>query len=238
MNKHVFRAGLIVVLFMLVTSGAMLVKAQTDATAGMDELCGLNPGLHAAITDTLASYPPSGYEDTETYLSLMYFWGAVIKDAEWCTTGRRAGIDPDLTERTLRWHYGNASEFMRQYTAMVQSGVPAATPVPTPEPTPNLFTGTGTRTERVNLDSGLWIAHIAVTENEECFASVCIPGNFIVQMESVNDGSQALLVNELAKEWEGSVTVRVGDGILELSPGPQIMSVDAEGSWSIRFEKE
>lgn len=114
----------------------MLIKAQTAATEGMDELCGLNPGLHAAITDTLASHPPGGYEDTETYLSLMYFWGAVIKDGEWCTNGRRAGIDPDLTERTLRWHYGNASEFMRQYTAMVKGTLPEATATATPTPAP------------------------------------------------------------------------------------------------------
>ncbi len=131
MGKHILKAGLTVaVLLMLMTSGAVLLNAQTAATEGMDELCGLNPGLHAAITQTLASHPPMGYEDTETYQSLMYFWATVIKDAEWCATGRLAGIDPDLAERTMRWHYGNASEFMRQYREMVQGALPTATPIP------------------------------------------------------------------------------------------------------------
>ena len=111
----------------------------TQATQGTDELCALNPGLHAAITDTLASWPPTGYEDTDTYRSLMYFWGGVIKDAEWCQNWREGGVDPDLVERTMRWHYGNASEFMRQYQAMVQGETPTATPTTVPAtvtPTP------------------------------------------------------------------------------------------------------
>ena len=109
-------AALLVGLTLLVVSGVSLKYAQAAPSA--EELCALNPGLHAAITDTLTRWPPTGYEDTDTYRSLMYFWGTVSKDAEWCQNERGGGIAPDLVERTMTWHYGNASEFMRQYEAM------------------------------------------------------------------------------------------------------------------------
>lgn len=233
MKWHVFRAGLIVgVLFMLATSGAMLIKAQTAATEGMDELCGLNPGLHAAITDTLASHPPRGYEDTETYLSLMYFWGAVIKDAEWCTNGRRAGIDPDLAERTLRWHYGNASEFMRQYTAMVQGVVPTSTPTavpptpaptavpPTPTPTavpePIVLEGIGqTATDTFTLAEGIY--SVAFTHNGS--------SNFIVYAHE--GAARDLLVNSIGY-YRGSRPLT--------GPGDFVLDIQADGAWSVHIE--
>ncbi len=112
--------------------GSTPTATPAQASPGVEELCNLNPGLHTAITDTLTRWPPTSYEHTDTYRSLMYFWGAVIKDAEWCQGERRLGVDPDIVERTMTWHYGNASEFMRQYEALRQPATPTPTPTATP----------------------------------------------------------------------------------------------------------
>ena len=172
MSMSVLKASLIVIVpIMFMVSSAVILNAQTPATEGTDELCGLNPGLHAAITSTLASHPPTGYEDTETYRSLMYFWGTVIKDAEWCQNGRMVGVDPDLAERTMRWHYGNASEFMRQYTEMVQgtstpapAATPSATPVPA-APAASVWTVGDRYTDGITGTISVQIVTIAVSHN-------------------------------------------------------------------------
>ena len=109
-----------------------------------------------------------------------------------------------------------------------------------PVPDPIELTGSGTSTERIELSEGLWTADITVTGNESCFESIgCSPTNFAVTIESVSsDGGSELLVNEIEEDWGGSVLVRVEEGFMSLAPGRQIVSVDAKGSWAIRFVRE
>ena len=178
--------------------------AQDQATTGTDELCALNPGLHAAITDTLARWPPTGYEHTDAYRSLMYFWGTVIKDAEWCQNGRGGGIDPDLAERTMRWHYGNASEFMRRYEALRQP----ATPTPTPTATP----------AALSFPSMVAMARpsVVLIENSEGRGSGVI-------FETAGE-SAWVLTNEHVVGYDATVTVTVND--VSLFTGT-VLGVDA-----------
>ena len=184
--------------------------AQDQATTGTDELCALNPGLHAAITDTLARWPPTVYEHTDTYRSLMYFWGTVIKDAEWCQNGRGGGIDPDLAERTMRWHYGNASEFMRQYEALRQPATP--TPIPTPTPTPTATPAA------LSFPSMVAMARPSVVRIE---TSVGNGSGVIFE----TDGESALvLTNEHVVGYDATVTITVND--VSLFTGT-VLGVDA-----------
>ena len=112
--------------------------------------------------------------------------------------------------------------------------VPTATPTPIPVE-PISISGSGTKTERVDLEAGLWTVEISITDNEDCGFGSCSETNFVVRVESVNGDSRELLANEIADEWTGSTTVRVGSGLFDLAPGKQIVSVDAEGDWAIRF---
>ena len=114
------------------------------------------------------------------------------------------------------------------------------TPRPTRAPTQppvNELSGQGQGTEPINLTSGLWIVHVSVRDNSACSSGVCFDQHFAVSIEGVNGGT-ALVVNQIASEWSGSDTVRVGGGLLELAPGKQIVSVASRGKWTVRFQKQ
>ena len=129
------------------------------------------------------------------------------------------------------------------------TATPTATPTPEPTPTPLPtatstpvppihLEGVGTRTERVELVAGLWTVQASVAGNQDCTFGSCYPTNFIVQIESVDDGSFEGLVNEIGAAWSGSTTLRVGEGFLALMPGRQVVSVDASGAWTLDFTRE
>ena len=116
---------------------------------------------------------------------------------------------------------------------------PASTVMP---PTPIVvesieLSGEGTKTERVTLVEGLWTVDASVTNNQDCSFGSCIASNFIVQIESTEDTGMDLIANEIVEDWSGSTTLRVG-GMMGLAPGRQIVSVDSEGVWTIRFTLE
>ena len=114
-----------------------------------------------------------------------------------------------------------------------------ATPVRPTAPQGSIeLSGRGTKTTPIELQAGLWTVEMSTTDNEDCSFGSCSEANFIVRVESVNDDSNELLANEITDEWTGSTTVRVGSGLFNLVPGKQIVSVDAEGNWAIRFVLE
>ncbi len=111
-------------------------------------------------------------------------------------------------------------------TAQVASP-PAARPV--------ALSGRGTSTTTVDLTDGLFTVVINVTGNTDDDR----PTNIAVKIESVQ-GGQELLVNEIAANWSGSVTVRVGSSRLDLGPGRSIISVDAASgaTWEISIQPQ
>ena len=121
--------------------------------------------------------------------------------------------------------------------ASVQVPAPTSTPTPTPTTAPNQQTvtlsGTGSSTKSFSLTSGLWIAELSLTGNEDCSYRSCIDDNFIVWINSVSGGS-VLAANEIETSWTGSEVFRVGSSYLaDLEPGRQVMDVDAAGSWTV-----
>ena len=66
------------------------------------------------------------------------------------------------------------------------------------------FPAAGLKTERVDLEAGLWTVEISITDNEDCGFGSCSETNFVVRVESVNGDSRELLANEIADEWTGS----------------------------------
>ncbi len=127
-------------------------------------------------------------------------------------------------------------------TAMA-TALPTDTPEPTPMPTatpvvvaPIVLSGAGTKTERVELVEGLYTVDMRVENNENCDSGSCVPGHFSMQIESAEGAGFDLMANEIAQDWSGSTTIRVVGP--RLSPGKQIVSVDAEGVWAIRFTLE
>ena len=114
-----------------------------------------------------------------------------------------------------------------------------ATPVrPTAPQVPIEISGKGTNTTPIELQAGLWSVEISMTDNEDCSFGSCREAHFAIWVESVNGDSRELLANEIANDWAGSTTVRVGGRLFDLAPGKQIVSVDAEGDWAIRFVLE
>ena len=100
------------------------------------------------------------------------------------------------------------------------------------------LSGRGTATRRVRLDPGLWTVALRVSGNLDRTFGSAIEDNFIVGIESVAGDASAVLANEIASRWTGSETLRVGRGFLALTPGVQVVSVDATGSWELVFQRE
>lgn len=100
------------------------------------------------------------------------------------------------------------------------------------------LSGRGTATRRVRLDPGLWTVALRVSGNLDRTFGSAIEDNFIVGIESVTGDASAVLANEIASRWTGSETLRVGRGFLALTPGVQVVSVDATGAWELVFQRE
>lgn len=100
------------------------------------------------------------------------------------------------------------------------------------------LSGQGTATRRVRLDPGLWTVALRVSGNLDRTFGSAIEDNFIVGIESVAGDASAVLANEIASRWTGSETLRVGRGFLALTPGVQVVSVDATGAWELVFQRE
>ncbi len=122
---------------------------------------------------------------------------------------------------------------------LVPTATPTFTPTPTPTSTPVpirvAIEGSGSNVETVNLVEGLYIVALEVSGNENCLFGSCSGTNFIASIEGV-DGGTGSLANEIASEWSGSATLRIGTGLFEVTPGTQVVSVNAEGDWSITFD--
>ena len=129
---------------------------------------------------------------------------------------------------------------------------PTHTPVPTSTPettetpeateTPNtnviLLSGQGTQTNAIELTEGLWTVSVVLTNNESCFINSCTETNFSVRVASVSGGDK-LVFNEIASELTISNIMRVHDeSTYQVVKGKSIVSVDAEGDWTITFNKE
>ena len=110
---------------------------------------------------------------------------------------------------------------------------PTAAPAAPAPPVSITLDGGGTEVWDVSLPSGQYTAQISVINNQDCSYGSCLDDNFIVEVQSVSDGATELLANEIAKTWKGTVTFRVGSGLFDLSPGDQLISVDASGDWEI-----
>ena len=113
---------------------------------------------------------------------------------------------------------------------------PAPAPPTTHIPEPINISGSGTAVASISLlTEGLWVANISVSANEDCSYGECTEDNFIVQIQSVDGSAVELPVNEIAKDWNGAVTVSVG-GLFGLAAGNQIVTIDAAGDWNISFD--
>ena len=115
----------------------------------------------------------------------------------------------------------------------------ASTPASSPDASGRLnLSGRGTATRRIRLDSGLWTVALQVSGNLDRTFGSAIEDNFIVSIESADGDASAILANEIAARWTGSETLRVGRGFLALTPGVQVVSVDATGAWELVFQRE
>ena len=115
------------------------------------------------------------------------------------------------------------------------------TPTPTATPTSAsafTVTGSGTDTREVTLTSGVWTLAMQISGNTECLFGTCIPSAFVVTMESVSGSWVELATSQLTADWNGQVVLRVGSGLVSLTPGRQIVSVTAAAAseWTLTFQ--
>ena len=95
--------------------------------------------------------------------------------------------------------------------------------IPIVPPEATVFSGTGDRVLRTTLEGGDYVFTISHAGE----------GHFVVILHDDDDGLK-VLANEVG-QYLGEVLVRVGDHILELSPGPMIIEVSADGDWEIEI---
>lgn len=97
-----------------------------------NEICSQIPAFLEARDYTLTTWPTAASMDAAA--GLTYFSAMVEADHSWCTSPSPAD-SAGLVDRTLRWHFGNASEALRQYQITAQSVPTTAAPAPaTPAP--------------------------------------------------------------------------------------------------------
>ena len=115
---------------------------------------------------------------------------------------------------------------------------PTYTPAPTftpeasetPEPETIVLSGAGIQAKSIELSTGLWTVAVVLVNNDSSY--------FGVILESVAGGNE-LLFNEIASEFTGSTALRVQDeSNYRVVQGKSIVSVDAEGDWTLTFTKE
>ena len=99
---------------------------------------------------------------------------------------------------------------------------------------PISLNGSGTATRNITLAEGLWTVAYSVKDNLNRGRGT----NFVVKVEAVAGGSE-LIANEIGGVLSGTTTMRVGDGLLQLSPGKAILSVDAaaRGKWTVTLTR-
>ena len=95
--------------------------------------------------------------------------------------------------------------------------------------------GSGTTTRNITLVEGLWTVSYSVTGNVEHGSGT----NFIVKVEAVAGGAE-LIANEITAALSGTTTMRVGQGLLALTPGKSVVSVNAapNSSWTLMFTRQ
>ncbi|MCY3782544.1 MAG: hypothetical protein OXG79_02030 [Chloroflexi bacterium] len=141
----------------------------------------------------------------------------------------RRGWDPCVTWATDQRN--SAIRGLRElgYTVTAPGELPIAGNVIT-------LVGKGTATRSVTLTEGHWAVIYQVADNQDDSGSAA---NFIVKVEAVGGGSE--LIADATSRWVGGNTsLRVGSGILELSPGEAVVSVDAgsQGRWALLLTKQ
>ena len=139
-----------------------------------------------------------------------------------------------------------------QRNALPFESTPTPTPEPTYTPTPTstseatgtpapetiVLSGQGTQTNAIELTEGLWTVSVALANNESCFMGTCMETNFAVRIASVSGGDE-LIFNEIASNLTISSMIRVLDeSTYKVVQGKSIVSVDAEGDWTLTFTKE
>ena len=92
-----------------------------------------------------------------------------------------------------------------------------------PTPTSASFSGNGDDVVQCSLSEG--IQTFEMTHNGTA--------NFGIWIYD-DAGGQDLLVNEIGS-YEGKQAIRVGSGFLDLSPGPCVLEITADGEWSIEI---
>ena len=153
------------------------------------------------------------------FIVIIIVIGAVIG-----AVGGNTGADPAPRTTT------------RAATARVTQAVTARS-TPRASVAPISLNGSGTATRNITLTDGLWTVTYRVTGNQSDFGGGGT--NFIVQIEAVAGGSE-LIANEIDTGVSGTTTMRVGDGLFDLSPGKAIVSVDAaaRGKWTVTLKRE
>ena len=93
-----------------------------------------------------------------------------------------------------------------------------------------MLSGAGIQAKSIELSTGLWTVAVVLVNNDSSY--------FGVILESVAGGNE-LLFNEIASEFTGSTALRVQDeSNYRVVQGKSIVSVDAEGDWTLTFTKE
>ena len=102
------------------------------------------------------------------------------------------------------------------------------------DPNATAYWGGGNGTLIVVLYRGAWDITFSVGDNERCENSSCTPAPFRVTFDSEARGRDMYIFESgPAKEIHETKTVQVTRGGEGLMRGPQLLTIEAEGAWSI-----
>ena len=91
----------------------------------------------------------------------------------------------------------------------------------------------------MDLARGVYIVRLILSDNEVCSLGSCRGTNFIVRLEPSDGSYGTTLANEIRSLWWGNTTVRIGGSSFDALPaGKSLLNVDAEGDWTVIFERQ
>ena len=156
------------------------------------------------------------------------------------TSAPVTGVTPNPAEAQPSAESPTPNAIQQEPTATSETPTtlePTATATPSPARTPIhvVISGSGIKAETVSLPEGLYIVDMVVTENEVCIEGTCTEGIFTVEIGGIDEESH-LFAFAFLPEWSASLPLRIGTGFLEMPPGTQVVSVEAEGDWTIAFD--
>ncbi|GEM_PF-3988591 len=154
-------------------------SADERTAASIADICALGPGLLSAVNTTVSTYPYQTYTGPPDILTNLFYYADAVEmlDTVWCRTASQMS-HPEGIRNTMLWHYGNASQAMRDYQQAASRSAPAPAPTAAPAPASISFDQLDGRSFVMGADTENHYAQFLGDVSSNCFAANSITNEF------------------------------------------------------------